>query len=54
MKKFYVLINLGNEAMQTEEDVSEALNQIRKKILTSNEGIILDSNGNNVGRWWFK
>lgn len=54
MEKFYLEINLGNSAMQTEEDISDAIKQLHEKILTSNEGVVHDYNGNTVGKWWFK
>ncbi len=57
-RMFEVKINLGNEAMQTPDDVCAALRLIIKELLrtTSMEfdgeyGTIMDINGNSVGKW---
>lgn len=57
--KFVLEIEPGNEAMQTGEDVAEALSEIAEYIRTSEptawngEATIRDANGNSVGRWTF-
>lgn len=54
---FTLSIELGNEAMQTPEDVARALRQLAGGFDTwhcwpdpLNEGVV-DTNGNGVGRW---
>jgi hypothetical protein len=54
---FTLKIKLGNEAMQTGEDIAEALQRIAGKLKyigypSSNDyGNIRDVNGNRVGEW---
>lgn len=55
--KFTLEIELGNEAMQTAEDVASKLRDIARRVdsctFDSVEGPykILDTNGNTVGSW---
>lgn len=58
--KFTLEIGLGNDAMQTANDVSDALEQTalnitrrvtHDRIFTPDSGIIRDVNGKNVGKW---
>lgn len=50
---FTLRIDLGNAAMQTREDVAEALGNIAENIAfsTHESGTIRDANGNSVGSW---
>lgn len=57
---FVLTIKLEDEAMQDQHDVSKALRGVADRLgkLTSTrfgpyglEGKIMDTNGNNVGRW---
>lgn len=55
MDEFTLNIKLGNDAMQTPEDIAEALRKVANALddgflSTSNHGI-LDVNGNTVGEW---
>lgn len=56
--KFTLTINLGNEAMQTPQDIAEALREVVRRLdlhsLQGTEpitGKIRDLNGNTVGEW---
>ena len=51
--KFTLTITLGNEAMQTNEDVAEALRVAASRIESRALPLIRDINGNNVGSWEF-
>jgi hypothetical protein len=56
MSCFTLKIELGNEAMQTGTDVSEALQRLSSKLydygdLEDCSGVIMDLNGNRVGSW---
>lgn len=59
-KKFFIEIELGNDAMQDTRDVSEALIQVYEKIMyerndiDSAPGKIQDINGNIVGSYGVK
>ena len=55
LKSFELRVNLGNEAMQTREDVSEAVREVARQLRRSEVGggVVLDVNGNTVGRWDF-
>jgi hypothetical protein len=56
-QKFVLKIALGNDAMQTPEDVAKALMDVVVKLSTKdtfllhNRGKIPDNNGNTVGYW---
>lgn len=51
---FTIQIESGNTAMQTPEDVAEALRKAADKITQGGEdGTIRDANGNTVGFWQF-
>jgi hypothetical protein len=67
--KFVLSINLGNDAMQTSGDVAEALWRVYRnlnsltaarvgsgdaKLRDTDEGKIVDVNGNTVGAWEVK
>jgi hypothetical protein len=54
MSKFYVEINIGNEAMQTPEDVKLALKKVIKDLDIVANGNIWDANGNKVGMFWWE
>jgi hypothetical protein len=52
MKKFKLVIELGNDAMQTDQDISEALRLTANSIDTGEtEGKIFDVNGNVCGKF---
>ena len=50
-----VKIETGNAAMQTPEDISEALQRVAAKVALAStpcdDGKVLDRNGNTVGFW---
>lgn len=58
--KFTMSIELGNDAMQSPQELSEALEELATKIAsidpmeTRAEGKILDDNGNEVGTWEYE
>lgn len=54
MSKFYVEINIGNDAMQTHEDVKLALKKVIKDLDIVANGNIWDTNGNKVGMFWWE
>lgn len=51
---FKIEIALGNDVMQTPDDVSHALAVTAEKINAGElfSGAIHDANGNRVGTWW--
>lgn len=55
--KIVIEVELGNEAMQTLLDVRRAVDDSLTRpgqydrLLAGEEGVILDFNGNSVGRW---
>ena len=50
--EFTLTIQLGNAAMQTSEDVAEALARVADSLLAGvQSGTIRDINGNTVGSW---
>lgn len=56
MQKFTLIINIGNDAMSTPDDVADALERVAEKIRRCNieqdfNGPIMDLNGNKVGVW---
>lgn len=52
---FKLTIRLGNDAMQTREDVAEALVRVAEKLRAGLETTtIRDLNGNTVGEWSYK
>lgn len=52
MNEFTLHITLGNDAMQSHEDIAEALRKVAAKIEAGNQdGLIRDENGNGVGDW---
>lgn len=56
MRKFTLRIEMGNEAMQTSEDVGDALWAVANRLncgMDLRSGEILDYNGNKVGEWKF-
>ena len=56
MQEFTLRIKLGNEAMQTPEDVAASLRDIANRLdwgMYRRSGEILDYNGNKVGEWEF-
>lgn len=53
--KFTLEIEMGNDAMQTTEDIIDALKQVIKKMESGRDGgFIQDVNGNNVGTFEIK
>ena len=53
-EKFTLDIDLGNDAMQTADDVAEALRRVAKRLEADRDlssGLIRDLNGNTVGVW---
>ena len=56
MNEFALQIRMGNEAMQTPEDVAASLRDIANRLdwgMYRRSGEILDMNGNKVGEWKF-
>lgn len=56
MSEFTLRIKLGNEAMQTSEDVAASLRAVANRLnygIDRQSGEILDYNGNKVGEWGF-
>ena len=52
---FALKISLGNEAMQTGEDVARALRKVADKLDRGEDrGRVVDDNGNAVGEWGMK
>lgn len=57
MDKFMLTIEMGNDAMQRAEDVSDALQRLASYLdhegpeVMKMDGAIFDANGNTVGRW---
>lgn len=56
--KFVLEIDLGNDAMQTPQEVGDALDRLSEKFARRGNdfhpdegGVILDNNGNTVGGW---
>ena len=54
MREFTLRIKMGNEAMQTPEDVADVLREAANDVLFMDYDAILDMNGNKVGDWRFK
>lgn len=51
-KRLTVVVNLGNDLMQTVEDLAEALRAAAREIENrKSSGSILDGNGNRVGHF---
>ena len=45
-----ITIDLGNDAMRTPEDIADAIEHVRRRVLEGREyGTITDGNGNKVG-----
>lgn len=56
MNEFTLRIKLGNDAMQTPEDVAANLRAVANRLnwgADLQSGEILDYNGNKVGEWGF-
>lgn len=60
MAKFSLNIELGNDAMLTPSDVAGAIDRISEKLARRGDtfyydegGVVLDDNGNTVGKWEF-
>ena len=56
MREFTLRIEMGNEAMQTPEDVGDALWAVANRLnygMDRSNGEILDYNGNKVVEWEF-
>ena len=56
MREFTLRIEMGNEAMQTSEDVAGVLRDVANRLdycMDRQSGKILDYNGNTVGEWGF-
>jgi hypothetical protein len=55
--KFTLEIELGNDAMSTDEDVARALHRLgswfeeNSTMFEQRTGWVMDANGNDVGRW---
>jgi hypothetical protein len=53
INKVTITVEMGNDAMQTETDLADALRKLAKRIETSGLARItkvMDENGNNVGK----
>ena len=56
MNEFTLRIKMGNEAMQTPEDVAASLRAVANRLdwgMYRRSGEILDYDGNKVGEWGF-
>jgi hypothetical protein len=52
LEKLLLAAHRFNDAMQTTEDIAEALDRVSQKLKNGAEyGTILDLNGNKVGEW---
>jgi hypothetical protein len=51
MAQFTLTIELGNAAMQTSDDIAEALRETADNVAIDAHGTIRDTNGNKVGLW---
>ncbi len=52
IKKVTITINMGNDAMQTEDDIANPLGDLARRIELrglGNPTLVKDGNGNNVG-----
>lgn len=52
--EFTLTIELGNDAMQTGRDIAQALEELSQRLLTytgPGDGVIIDENGNTIGKW---
>jgi hypothetical protein len=57
MAQFVLKINLGNDAMQTGQDISDAIHQLKFERYYSVDGLmgcVRDINGNTIGSWRVK
>lgn len=54
--KFCLEIEVGNDAMKDVNDLSAELKKVSEDILRVNTeiAIVMDENGNTVGKWWFE
>ncbi len=61
--RFFIKIDIGNEAMDSHEDLSVAIKKVANRIGTGLYNVhpdneyqvtITDANGNSVGKWGFK
>ena len=56
MREFTLRIKMGNDAMQTPEDVADRLLAVANRLnygIDRQSGEIIDLNGNKVGEWGF-
>lgn len=51
MAQFTLSITLGNDAMQTNEDIADALYDVAEDVALATSGKVFDRNGNQVGNW---
>jgi hypothetical protein len=53
MRKFTLEITMGNDAMQTRDQLAYALELVADEVhhTTHEAGIVRDENGNTVGKW---
>ena len=56
--KFVLTIDIGNDAMQTGDDVADAVRQVSRNLAANidtfrpdDTGRVFDANGNTVGGW---
>jgi len=54
MSTFTIKIKLGNEAMQTNTDIQNALKDVIRHLDYQSNGVIMDVNGNKVGTFGIK
>jgi hypothetical protein len=55
INKFELYINMGNDGMQSLDDIAEALKQVQSQLWQGKEaGKIYDSNGNSIGSYVVK
>jgi hypothetical protein len=57
VKTFNIKMEIGNDALATSQDVAAVIRKTAKKIEdykeTDHPGIILDDNGNRIGKYWY-
>jgi hypothetical protein len=55
INKFELYINMGNDGMQSLDDIAEALKSVQSQLRQGKEaGKIYDSNGNSIGSYVVK
>jgi hypothetical protein len=52
--KLVLTINIGNDDVQTRDDVARVIKQHLTKIANKDSGKIMDDNGNSIGKWEYQ